>query len=264
MHADTEVAVGAVAGDDVAGTGHSTADEIASRACVEDVDATLPIRDDRGSGNVNPDVVALNDVVRRRVDRNADTVIARNHVACRDRRPADGITSRLLADENAVAAVRHCRAAGGICANQVAGNHIARGNEWRLLSGSDYDAVADVPGDHISRDRVVRRFTDVDPAKQIWKCGGAGRIGADVVTLDEVARRAASKRHAVAAAAGDQITMRSRRPADSVVRAAENLDACIRIGNGSRSSSVGADVIADHPVVLCGGAVQHDAGARVP
>ena len=185
--------------------------------------------------------------------------VARDDVAGARRRPADRV-ARCSSSDDAVAAVAQGDGAGGVGADEVALDQVAR--RPRPMEPTPCRAVCrdDVAGAAIRpADRVAARRRDqhaVDAVAQGRPVPGPS-VGADEVALDQVARRAAApmSRMPSADVAGDDVAGAGGRPADRVARRV--LDRAARrcdVAQAGRAGGVGADESCPHHVARRAGA----------
>ena len=172
-----------VEGDGVSGARRGAADERAVGA--EDRNAVRLIGQRRAPGRVNPDVVALDEVVRSpAAQSDAGPVVPGQDVA-RGRGGAADRVARSVVEPDTVFAVSHRTSPAGVRTDVVALDQVVAG-------AVDMDTVDVVAGDHVAvarcgaTDQIAIRH-DPDPPLGIAEVGIAPRIEAEVVALDDVA-----------------------------------------------------------------------------
>ncbi len=192
IHDDT---VTGVAADDVglggvggAAVGAGGADEVGCRAG-NDLDADA-VAQRRSATLVGANVVTFDHVAGRAVvgDFHAGTAVAGDDVPRTGRRAADDIVGRTTVDRNAPLAAGQGSRASGVGADVVTLHDVAV-----VATAADEDAEYRVAGNDVARrrsraaDRIVGSAgRDVDAKAAVAQRGGAGRVDANVVALDEV------------------------------------------------------------------------------
>ena len=200
-----------------------------------------------GSGHVGANVVALH-LVRRGAaagDVNAARIVAGDDVACFGCRPADGVAGRAIY-VHTVAGVTQIDGAGDVGANVVALDFVPRG------VGTREKDAAIVGGDDVTRpshrpsDGVAGRVIDIHAMTGVTQINGPAHVGADMVALNLIPRRAALVDvDAVLVIAGDQVARPGDCPADYVATATD-ADAAGGVAQVHGPGDVGSHVVTLH------------------
>ena len=145
------------------------------------------------STDIGPDVVANDDVARRREareetasDRDTEEAVPGDHVAGAGAQAADGVTGRSIDDDAVVRRVSQRDVSSPVRPDEVPFDRVA----GRRRTG-DVDAMR-VARDHVpvgrsrAADDVVRRVDREDTHPEIAQCGRAVRIGTEKVAGDEI------------------------------------------------------------------------------
>lgn len=171
-------------------------------------------------------------------------MVARNHIAVRGDRPADGISQCAIVDEYARLSVAQGYGAVLVCADIVVGDDVlirARILNVHAILGVARDDVA-IAGnaDVIELGAVL----DPDAVALIGDCPRAGGIRANVVALDDVAGGAAQEIDAAPLVAGDDVARAGYVSTDGVVATLRDRNAVTLVGQGNLAGAVRPDHVA--------------------
>ena len=220
-------AVGAVAGDDIAGVRIGAADDI--RASFSDQDAIVLVGDRRVAQGVGADEIIDNDFSAGVFDDDSVGAIAGNDVSPASHRAADCDRVIRVKQVDPVPPIAQRSRASDVDADVIALDDV-------VAVQPDVNAVGRVARDEVSRPRRsaadgVAGCAGQFDAVRIGDRGRARCVGADVVALDHIAanKRSISRleKHADAVTttssdhvtiSRDHVTIGDRGPADRVVR----------------------------------------------